>query len=451
MQERDEIRSDIRYIERGSQTLQSLNRDRRVVGKGIAGAASEFLVGAGIAESSGNNSMVSDKRILSLGCGSAQIEQMVFGRGLKGLGEGYYCGVDMVRELNTRVKCPGEIRSGVDILGTGLDGIVEAVDPDVLLDIDTLPVIVPASDNLDRYIDLVSGFLTKKPGGKYLQLLTYPASRDWWSPPALIMNPEPFFDIEGKLQSIDMTRKSLYILSNEELGLVAERLLPTNVIDTVLSSGELTLFFEHIDGLVRRYIVDGERAWGSPYRSFPIYEDIVRIAQESGDDLPRRLIDTYIRNTDLSKLRHKLNSCYAIVQTLVEMGALADYYYEKAFYRRHHKGSLGLFYQETFRVVMHAFQVAGFETVMQRRFAERGLMVEEVVVDGKDIEIGGLSSRLPAVYRDLKFPHLVKRKLKRLADRRDWMCGVPLFSRRGADISGAVEAARLVGFTVEAT
>ncbi|MBI4009462.1 hypothetical protein HY357_04455 [Candidatus Roizmanbacteria bacterium] len=431
---------DQRYAERGDVAVRLLDQSRSRVRLGLQSAVRQAFLNSGYARVSSQGALQTDAAIVSLGCGDLFVEEMVFGRNLSGITEnGAFYGFDLTHP-KAKPKPRGEIRGNTNILEMNVNDLPKG---DVLFGGDFLSSIPPTPDNLNKITSLIGVYLSRYEVS-YLDLLTFPASSDWWSPSLIVMNYKKPSDIDDLVKK-EKSRKGIYLLGPEDLVAAAEAIFPFNVFTQVKNTNNLTAFWRHCDDLMEKYIVNGEDIWGARYSSENTAEVIHDMFSEYDQGSTNKFLAQefestldYIHNIeDYSNPIHIISAAYGLVNRFTEFGDAID----NITYKNYSPGSA---YARTFDLIGFAFQVAAYQEVYRNRFQNLGFQWNEAAVDGSPAVTNEKSARLRGDFPQT-FPLLVlNTNLKRMADRVDWLVGYPLYSRQRQDRTNVIQKARVV-------
>ena len=448
--------ADKRYLEGGNGTLRLVEQSRRRVHFGIQAAAQKTIVELGIGEFSSDGYVQSDTAVCSICCGACQVEEMIWGRGFRGVKN--FRGVDL---QNQRVLVKINPRTAVVV-----EGGVNILDPkfrdqpsgEVLLDIDGLTTIPPSPENIKAYFDLVDSFM-RRSGGIYVHMLTFPASRIW-SPKSCFLSTGEEGNITEVIRHIESIKdEGVYLLGENKLRIVIEEILPQATLDRVLEEGDLYYLLDNLDTVVRSYILDTQSIWEDDYYSAGVVSYMLYRDEERAKYL--KFIKPWVDNlriVDRNNPFQMVNAVYMICDSIAEYAGKVDQDLAKERINRGGrqlpKYPFGTADNLIVTSLFDALQFAAYKTIFEREFEIRGYQVECNVIDASTYEIESrgrvkCSERLKAGLRVGTFPTPITRSgVDRYADCKTWALGRVIHTRKRAEVSPVEQNARLVTFTV---
>lgn len=356
-----------RYTTNGLETLRDIETERKPYQDPLTNVLQQVLQEHGIAYMHNKKPiMVSDRNIVELGCGNGQLSNWLFGTGLKGIkiGGGTYHGFDLVPKINTHLACPGEVSGGVDILDPSFPQILKQTEADVLLEFDTSGTVEPNPENLGRIIRLYQQFLTGHPERDALLVYTFAATSDYWSAGEVIIHPQSTDEHVQKVQRAKETSGGIYNLTDEDLQIAADELIPIGVAQSIVDNGDLSPFFRHLDECVipLAYALDGH--------CVTLLDSLKTYLQE-GQDVYETLMakfNTYTYATPAERI----NLAYSVIPILTQITKIIDAEIKSNYNNEHPFGS---HFSDPLYLLEHPFQLAMYKAVMEERFKRAGLQV----------------------------------------------------------------------------
>jgi hypothetical protein len=449
-----QVRVDPRYDTEDRHIITLIEQRRQACRHGLTATARKAFLAFGLAQGSLDSPLSATIPLISLGCGGCQVEQMVFGQGLKNLAT-QFTGVDLVipQRQTRRFPQSANLVSGVNILDPELPASLPFGN---LIDIDTLPIIPPSDENLGAYIALAKEHLESEKGELHI-FLTYPASKDWWSPASngILLYPSNQEDLD--IEKLDLST-GLYLLPEHDLEIVADILMPRHLL---FSDGDvqqrMLRIFEYFDTLVHRFIVDGEKIWGKSFRSQNTLETIDDNSTTSVEGLCKKLFRN-IAFVDPENPLQRINAAHAITTCLFEDSEEFETFWVKQALLPELKDktvramtqAMGVLTMRTVFTIICALQVAAFDAVIQKRFKEAGLQIDQYMFDSELIATNHQSRRLPGAVRNgFPVPRAITNKTYyKYADRIDWLLGEPLHSRQNIPASNIMQRGQLLAYHV---